>query len=140
MKNPLRILLFALMAVTVVLVGWAIVAKGSDTAISINIIWGYILVVAAVAVALIAAVKGMLVNPAGIKKAILSVVLVVIVIGVATGIALSHSGLQIPNSEGGFFTDPFEVALTEASIIVTYITFVAAIVIAVYSVIRNALK
>lgn len=140
MKNITRILLVALMAVTVVLVGYAIVASGAETAISINLVWGYILGVAAVVVAIVAAVKGMLVNPAGVRAAITAIVLVVVVVGIGVGVALSHKGLQIPNSEGGFFTDPFEVAITEASIIVTYIAFAAAIVVALYSVVRNALK
>lgn len=128
------------MAITVILVAYAILTSGSDTAVSINIIWGYILFGLSLLVAVVAAIKDMFTNTAGVKKTLLSVILIVVVIGAAIAISASHKGLTIPNSEGGVFDDPFELIITETSIIVTYVAFAAAIVVALYSVVRNALK
>lgn len=140
MKKTLNIILGILMAVTVVLLGWAIATGGSEASISANLIWGYVLLVAAALSVVYCAVKGMIKNPAGIKKAVASIAIIVVVVGIALGIALSHKGLAIPNSAGGFFDDPFELVITESSIIVTYVAFVATILAAIFSEIRNAVK
>lgn len=128
------------MAITAVLLVWAIAAGGSETSISWNLIWGYVLLVAAALSVVYCAVKGMIKNPAGIKKAVASIAIIIVVVGIALGIALSHKGLAIPNSAGGFFDDPFELVVTESSIIVTYVAFVATVLAAVFSEIRNAVK
>ena len=86
------------------------------------------------------AVKGMVKNPAGIKKTLASVAIIVVVVGAAVAYALSNAGLAIRNSAGGVFDDPFELVITESSIIVTYVAFVATVIAAVFSEIRNALK
>lgn len=132
--------MITLMAVTAVLLVWAVATAGSEAAISANLIWCYALMVAAVLAVVYCAVKGMVKNPAGIKKAIASIAIIVVVVGIALGIALSHKGLAIPNSAGGFFDDPFELVVTESSIIVTYVAFVATVVAAIFSEIRNAIK
>ena len=129
-----------LVLVTVGLVAFAISTGGSDAAISANLFWGYILVAGAVLSVVYCAVKGMVKNPAGIGKTIASLAVIVVVVGAAVAIALSHKGLAIPRSAGGVFDDPFELVVTESSIIVTYIAFVATIVAALYSEVRNAFK
>ena len=140
MKKTLNIILGILMAITAALLVWAVATAGSEAAISANLIWFYILMVVAVLAVVYCAVKGMIKNPAGIKKAIASIAIIVVVVGIALGIALSHKGLAIPNSAGGFFDDPFELVVTESSIIVTYVAFVATVVAAIFSEIRNAIK
>lgn len=140
MKKILNILLVALIAVTVALLVYAIATGGSETAISLNLIWGYVLLVGAALSVVYCAVKGMVKNPAGIKKTIASVAIIVVVVGAAVAYALSNAGLAIPNSAGGVFDDPFELVVTESSIIVTYVAFVATVIAAVFSEIRNALK
>ena len=45
MKKILNILLGILMAITVVLLVYAIATGGSDAAISLNLVWGYFLFV-----------------------------------------------------------------------------------------------
>ena len=72
MKKILNILLGILMAITVVLMVYAIATGGSDASISVNLMWGYFLFVFAVAAAIFCAVFGMIQNPAGIKGTILS--------------------------------------------------------------------
>lgn len=140
MKKILNILLVVLIAVTVALLVYAIATGGSETAISLNLIWGYILLVGAALSVVYCAVKGMVKNPTGIKKALASVAIIIVVVGAAVAYALSNSNLAIPNSAGGVFDDPFELVITESSIIVTYVAFVATVIAAVYSEIRNALK
>lgn len=140
MKKILNILLVVLIAVTVALLVYAIATGGSETAISLNLIWGYILLVGAALSVVYCAVKGMVKNPTGIKKALASVAIIIVVVGAAVAYALSNSNLAIPNSAGGVFDDPFELVITESSIIVTYVAFVATVIAAVYSEIRNAFK
>lgn len=140
MKKILNILLVVLIAVTVALLVYAIATGGSETAISLNLIWGYVLLVGAALSVVYCAVKGMVKNPAGIKKTIASVAVIIVVVGAAVAYALSNAGLAIPNSAGGVFDDPFELVVTESSIIVTYVAFVATVIAAVFSEIRNAFK
>lgn len=140
MKKILNILLVVLIAVTVALLVYAIATGGSETAISLNLIWGYVLLVGAALSVVYCAVKGMVKNPAGIKKTLASIAIIVVVVGAAVAYALSNAGLAIRNSAGGVFDDPFELVITESSIIVTYVAFVATVIAAVFSEIRNALK
>ena len=85
MKKILNILLAVLMAVTVALLVYALAAPHSDdvtaydASISLNIIWGYSLFLAAVASAIFCAVWGMIKNPKGVKGSLLSLLLIVVV-------------------------------------------------------------
>ena len=132
--------LIALFVITLAFVGWAVISGGSELAISWNLIWGYVLLVAAIVSVLCAAIKGTITNPAGLKNTLIAVVLVVVVVGVALGIALSHDGLVIPNSAGGVFDDPFELVISETGIIVTYVVAAATLLITIFAEVRNALK
>ena len=140
MKKKLNILMVGLFVITLALVGWAIISGGSEVAISWNLIWGYTLLVAAIVSVICAAIKGTITNPAGLKNTLIAVAIVVVVVGAALGVALSHDGLVIPNSAGGVFDKPFELAISETGIIVTYIVAVAAIVVTIAGEVRNALK
>ena len=124
MKKILNILLGILMAITVVLLVYAIATGGSDAAISLNLVWGYFLFVFAVAAALFCAIFGMIQNPAGIKGTILSLALIIIVVGVSYFYAAGHG----------------ETVITETSILVTYVAFVAAFLTAVVTEIWGAFK
>ena len=97
MKKMLNILLGVLFAVTAGLVGWAVVSNGNEVAVSWNLLWGYALLVMAVVSVLGAALKGTITNPAGLKKTLLAVVLVVVIIcAIIIGVldyAFSH-GIQ----------------------------------------------
>ena len=136
MKKIMNILLGVLMVISVALLVYAIATGGSDAAISVNLIWCYLLIVAAVAAALFCAVFGMAQNPAGIKGALLSFVLIV---GIAYFISASHS-VQIPDLANNSVFDHGATVLTETSILVTYVAIVAAIVTVVVTEIWGALK
>ena len=132
--------LVALFVITLAFVGWAVISGGSEVAISWNLMWGYALLVAAIVSVLCAAIKGTITNPAGLKNTLIAVVLVVVVVGAALGIALSHDGLTIPNSAGGVFDDPFELVISETGILVTYVVAAATILVTLVGEVRNALK
>jgi hypothetical protein len=140
MKKFLNILLGLLFAITAVMVGWAVVSGGNEVAISWNLVWGYALLVGAVLSVLISAIKGTITNPAGLKKTMLAIVLVVVVVGAALFIALGHEGIVIPNSAGGVFDDPFELVISEVGILVTYVVAAASIIVTLYTEVRNLFK
>ena len=133
-------LMAALFVITLALVGWAVISGGAEVAISWNLMWGYALLVAAVVSVICAAIKGTITHPAGLKNTLIATAIVVVVVGAALGVALSHDGLVIPNSAGGVFDNPFDLAISETGIIVTYIVAVAAIVVTIAGEVRNALK
>ena len=140
MKKMLNIVMAVLFAVTLGLVGWAVASGGSEVAISYNLLWGYTLLVVAIVSVLWAAIKGTITHPAGLKNTLIAVVIVVVVVGAALGIALSHDGLTIPNSAGGVFDDPFELAISETGILVTYVVAAATLIVTLVGEVRNVLK
>ena len=140
MKKMLNIVVVVLFVITAGLVGWAVASNGSETAIGWNLIWGYALLVMAIVGVLCAAIKGTITNPAGLKKTLLATILVVVVVGGALAVALSHDGIAVPNSAGGVFDDPFELAISEVGILVTYVVAAASIVATLFIEVRNALK
>ena len=139
MKKIMNILLGVLMVITIVLLVYAIATGGSDAAISANLMWGYFLFVAAIAAALFCAIFGMIKNPAGVKGALISLALVIIVVGVSYVYAAGHTINIVDLQNNGFFGHS-ETVITEASILVTYVAFVAAFVTAVATEIWGAFK
>ena len=139
MKKIMNILLGVLMVISVALLVYAIATGGSEAAISVNLIWCYLLIVAAVAAALFCAVFGMAQNPAGIKGAILSLALVIIIIGVSYFYSAGHTINIVDLQNNGFFGHT-ETVITETSILVTYVAFAAAFVTAVVTEIWSAFK
>lgn len=130
MKKILNILLGVLMAITAILLVYALVTGGSNAAISVNLMWGYFLIVFSVCAALFCAGFGMIQNPAGIKGTILSLALMIVIIGISYFVASGHS-IEVPNlATGGFFSRG-ETLLTDTSVLVTYIAIVAAFLTAV---------
>ena len=140
MKKMLNVVMGSLFAVTLALVLWAVVSGGSEVAISWNLLWGYALLVVAVVCVLWAAIKGTITHPAGLKNTLIAVAIVVVVVGAALGISLSHDGLTIPNSAGGVFDDPFELVISEVGILVTYVVAAASIIVTLYTEVRNLFK
>lgn len=139
MKKILNILLGVLMAVTAILLIYAIATGGSDAAIGANLIWGYFLFVFAIAAAIFCAVFGMIKNPAGIRGTILSLALILVIIGVSYFYSASHTVNIVDLQNNGFFSHG-ETVITETSILVTYVAFVAAFVTAIATEIWGALK
>ena len=135
MKKILNILLGILMAITVVLMVYAIATGGSDASISVNLMWGYFLFVFAVA----AAIFGMIQNPAGIKGTILSLALIIVIVGVSYFYSAGHTVNIVDLQNNGFFGHG-ETVITETSILVTYVACVAAFVTAVATEIWGAFK
>ena len=139
MKKFMNILLGILMAITAVLLGYALADGGSEASIGLNLMWGYFLFVFAIAAAIFCAVFGMIQNPAGIKGTILSLALILIVVGVSYFIAAGHTVNIVDLQTNGFFGHG-ETVITETSILVTYVAFVAAFLTAVVTEIWGAFK
>ena len=139
MKKILNILLGVLMAITVVMMAYAIFTGGSDAAISANLVWGYVLMVLAICSGLFCAVYGMMKNPAGIKGTLLSLGLMIVVVVVSYFVAAGKE-ILIPNfSDGGYFSHS-ETVIADCSILVAYIAMAAAIVAALYSEVAKLFK
>jgi len=141
MKKILSILLIVLLAVTFLLTLYAVFA-GPETlnaAVSLNLVWGYILFGVAILSALGCAAWGMVKNPAGIKSTIISLVLIVVVVGASYFIAAGHDVKIVDLQNGGFF-DGWKAVIAETGILVSYVAGAGAIVAAIYSEIANALK
>ncbi|MDE6446455.1 MAG: hypothetical protein K2L06_06315 [Alistipes sp.] len=139
MKKILNILLGVLMAVTAILMIYAVATGGSEAAVSLNLIWGYFLFAAAIAAAIFCAIFGMIKNPAGIKGTIVSVALILIIVGVSYFYSASHTVNIIDLQNNGVFSHG-ETVITETSILVTYVAFVAAFLTAIVTEIRGAFK
>ena len=127
------------MVVTVGLTAYAIAAGGSDAAISLNLIWGYCLMIGAVVAAVGGAIYSTLKSPAGAKMSILSVVLILAIVGVAYFISAGHTVQIVDLQNNGYFGHA-ETVITETSILVTYVAFAASIVVALVTEIWAAFK
>ena len=139
MKKIFNILLGVLLVITIVLLVYAIATGGSEAAISANLMWSYALFVFAIASALFCAFFGMIQNPKGIKGAILSLALIIIIVGVSYFYSAGHTINIVDLQNNGFFglTQP---VITETSIIVTYVAFVAAFLTAIATEIWSVFK
>lgn len=141
MKKIVNILLIVLLVITVAVTFYAVFAspEGRNAAISLNLIWGYFLFGAAILAALGCATWGMIQSPAGLKKSLLSMLLVVAVIVVSYVIA-SGNDVKIVNLDTGGYFEHWKTVIAEAGILVAYVAGAGAIVAAIYSEVANALK
>lgn len=145
MKKILNIVLGVFMAITAALLIYALVSPHPenpaefDPSVSLNIMWVYFLVVFAIAAALFCAIFGMIQNPAGIKGTIISLALIIVVVGVSYFYASGHTVNIVDLQTNGFFSHG-ETVITETSILVTYVAFVAAFLTAVVTEIWGAFK
>ena len=124
------------------------------TAIHWNLMWFYFLMVFAVSFIIIGAIWNMMLNAGGLKKTLLSILVVAGVVAVAYFIARSNGwadGVTLKDAAGydlGIGTDPttrtvfgtFEYMMADTSIMVTYITFAGAALAAILSAIRGIFK
>ncbi len=141
MKKFVNILLVALLVITVGLSFYAVFAspEGKEAAVGMNLIWGYTLLVGAVVAALACATWGLLKSPAGLKGALLSLLLVAAVIVISYFIA-SGNDFKIVNLDTGGYFEHWETVLADASILVAYIAGAGAILSAIYAEVANTLK
>ena len=141
MKKFINILLIVLLVITVALVGYAVFSspEGLNAAVSLNLIWGYILLAGAVLAALACAVWGIIQSPKGMKSALISLVLVAAVIIISYVVANGHDIKIVDLQNGGYFERGATV-IADAGILVAYIAGAGAILAAIYAEIANALK
>ncbi len=141
MKKFVSYLLVTLLVITVGLTLYACFTspEGRNAAISLNLIWGYVLLVGAIVAALACATWGLLKSPAGLKGALLSLVLIAAVIIVSYVIAAGHTYQIVDLNTGGYF-DQWKAVIADTGILVTYVAFIGAVVAALYSEVANAIK
>ena len=139
MKKVLNILLGVLMVVTVALLAYAIISGGSEAAVSLNLIWGYALLLAGVAAAIGGAIYNMVQSPAGAKSSLLSCVLILVVIAVAYFISAGHT-VNIVDLQNNVFFSHTETVLTETCVLVSYVAFAVAVLTALVTEIWAAFK
>ena len=137
MKTVLKVLLWVLIAVTVGLVGWTVYAGGAEAIVGYNLMWGYGLLALAVVGVIVAALVDTFTHPAGLKKTLITIVIVGAVVGGVIALVKSHELLPIPNSAGGVFDDKFELTIAEAGIYVTYIVAVIALVVVAFDLLKG---
>ena len=139
MKKVLNILLGVLMVVTVALLAYAIISGGSEAAVSLNLIWGYALLLAGVAAAIGGAVYNMVQSPAGAKSSLLSCVLILVVIAVAYFISAGKT-VNIVDLQNNCFFSHTESVITETCVLVSYVAFAVAVLTALVTEIWAAFK
>ena len=141
MKKVINILFGVMMAITVVLVVM-MAAGGRDAAgnpdVNGIIIWTYALFVLGLVAAVGGAIHNMILNPAGMKGSLLSIVLIAAVIGVS--FALADTTTPVTLSDMTVMDDPQVLAITDVSIYVTYFAMAAALLSAVFAEVKSAIK
>lgn len=141
MKKFVNILLITLLVITVGLTFYACFAspESKNAAISLNLIWGYVLLVGAVVAALACAVWGLVKSPAGLKGALLSCLLMVAIVVASYFIAAGHD-VKIVNLDTGGYFEHWKAVIAETGILVAYVAGAGAILSAIYAEIANSLK
>lgn len=140
MKKFANILLIVLLVVTVALTGYAVFsAPEVNAAISLNLIWGYILLVVAIVAAVCCALHGMVQSPKGLVGSLLSMVAIVAIVAISYFVSAGHD-IQIVNLDTGGFFGHEETVIAETGIWVAYVAGAGAIIAAIYSEIANAFK
>ena len=124
------------------------------TAIHWNLIWFYFLMVFAITFIIFSSLGNMLLDAGGLKKTIVSLLVVVGVVAIAyfiaggNGWAEGHTLKDAAGYDLGIGTDPatrtvfgtFEYMMADTSILVTYITFAGAALAAILSAVRGIFK
>ena len=123
-------------------------------AIHWNLVWFYFLMVFAIAFIVMSALFNLFLNAGGLKKTLLSLVVVVAIVAIAyviangNGWAEGHTLKDAAGYDLGIGTDPatrtvfgtFEYMIADTSILVTYITFAGAALAAILSAVRGIFK
>ncbi|MBO5832124.1 MAG: hypothetical protein J6Q95_02385, partial [Alistipes sp.] len=123
-------------------------------AIHWNLMWFYFLMVFAIAFIVMSALFNLFLNAGGLKKTLLSLVVVVAIVAIAyviangNGWAEGHTLKDAAGYDLGIGTDPatrtvfgtFEYMIADTSILVTYITFAGAALAAILSAVRGIFK
>ena len=123
-------------------------------AIHWNLMWFYFLMVFAIAFIIMSALFNLFLNAGGLKKTLLSLVVVVAIVAIAyviangNGWAEGHTLKDAAGYDLGIGTDPatrkvfgtFEYMIADTSILVTYITFAGAALAAILSAVRGIFK
>lgn len=145
MEKILKYSLVALLALSVLMIFWAIFTTPEDptvanaTAVGAYLYWGYFLLGAAVFAAIAGAVMDLLKKPEGIKGAVFALIAVVAIIVVAYLVASGHDYQIVDLGTQGYF-ERGDTVITDTCIIVFYVAMAGAVISAIYSAVTDALK
>jgi len=140
LKTIIKIILWVIMGISLILFGWFYFGsdvsgtKGTNLAepVATNYMlwWAYILFGLAVIITLIFALVNIFTNPGGAKKALVSLVIIAILVGVSYLLA-SNQTLKMPGYEGGGNT-PVVLKWVGTGLIATYLLAAIAILAILY--------
>ena len=132
-----RYILLLLGLVAVVPVFFASTEGGLSLTIGMGLMLSYILLGLAVVTVVLMSLFNVIQSPKGSMGSLVGVGMVILLAVVCYALGKSD---PVVNSGGGFFTNPFELKLTDMGLYMTYVALVIAILAAVYGQIRNAFK
>lgn len=136
MKKALSILLYALLAVCVVMLVLVFVLP-NDQGVGIILSWTYILLGLAILSAVVFPLINLAQNPKGALRSLIGVGIVVVVVGIS--LALSSTE-PMPLSDKTTYDDTFGLLVTDAGLYTTYIALAVAILVTILGEIRNSFK
>lgn len=127
-----RIVLIGLMVLGVVF--WIMILNGGDSAVGPMLSWGYISFFAAVALALLSFVFGIMINPSAIRSVIIGIVVVAVIGGLSYVLA---DGSDFANYKD---TDEQTSKLVSTGLNAFYIVGLLAVLSVIYSGVARVFK
>lgn len=141
MKKVFNIILVVLLIITAILTVMMLFGpKDGSGNPDVNpiIIWTYILCALAILSAVFSAVYCSINNSRGSKGSLIALVIVVLVVGASFMFADSTTPMVLP--DGTVVDSPMILSISDASLYVSYVALAVAIVAAIFSEIKNAIK
>ena len=96
---------------------------GSAKGVGVMLTYTYILVALALVVALAFPLINIIKNPKAAKRSLIGLGAMIVVLAIGY---LFSSTTPVPNSGGGYFTNPFELRMTDMGLYAAYIMLIAA--------------
>jgi len=108
-----------------------------DTSVNLMIYWSYIVLAIAIFVFAVLPAINMIKNPQGSRTTFIGLLGVIVLVG---GSYLLSSDAPLLRGNGEYFTDSFDLKLTDMLLYTFYATLAGTIGVLIYGAIRNSLK
>lgn len=141
MKKVFNIILVVLLIITAILTVMMLFGPKDGSGnpdVNMIIIWTYILCALAILSAIFSAVYCSINSSRGSKGSLIALVIVVLVVGASFMFADSTTPMVL--SDGTVVDSPMILSISDASLYVSYVALAVAIVAAIFSEIKNAIK
>ena len=136
MKKALSILLYALLAVCVVMLVMVFVLPDNE-GVGLILSWTYILLGLAILSAIIFPLINLVKNPKAAVRSLIGLGVVIVVVGIALALS-STEPVTLPGNK--VFDDPTGLLVTDAGLYTAYVALIAAILVTIFGGIRNSFK